>query len=130
MMKYGKYLEAVQNMNSDKEVKIRDYQEKLKYYNANKDKFTAILANSTEDKWEDLANKIIRGNIYLGAKWKLDKIAFVIKRDEDKTRTNELSKDEEKKLQQDINDNKKTLSTSKQELTKKIANDLLQLQRL
>lgn len=130
MKNYKLFLEEVQNINSDKEVKLKDYQDKLEYYNQNKDKFTSILTTRPEDKWELESNKIINGNIYLGTKWKIDKMDYLIKKDEDKIKTNELTTDEEKQVQIDINNNKKELQDIKQNFDKKIREDLIDLQRL
>lgn len=130
MKNYKLFLEEVQNINSDKEVKLKDYQDKLEYYNQNKDKFTSILTTRPEDKWELESNKIINGNIYLGTKWKIDKMDYLIKKDENKIKTNELTTDEEKQVQIDINNNKKELQDIKQNFDKKIREDLIDLQRL
>lgn len=130
MKNYKLFLEEVQNINSDKEVKLKDYQDKIEYYNQNKGKFVSILTTRPEDKWELESNKIINGNIYLGTKWKIDKMTYMIKKDEDKIKTNELTTDEEKQVQIDINNNKKELQIIKQNFDKKIREDLIDLQRL
>lgn len=130
MKNYKLFLEEVQNINSDKEVKLKDYQDKIEYYNQNKGKFVSILTTRPEDKWELESNKIINGNIYLGTKWKIDKMTYLIKKDEDKIKTNELTTDEEKQVQIDINNNKKELQVIKQNFDKKIREDLIDLQRL
>lgn len=130
MKNYKLFLEEVQNINSDKEVKLKDYQDKIEYYNQNKGKFVSILTTRPEDKWELESNKIINGNIYLGTKWKIDKMTYMIKKDEDKIKTNELTTDEEKQVQIDINNNKKELQVIKQNFDKKIREDLIDLQRL
>ncbi len=130
MKNYKLFLEEVQNINSDKEVKLKDYQDKIEYYNQNKGKFVSILTTRPEDKWELESNKIINGNIYLGTKWKIDKMTYLIKKDEDKIKTNELTNDEEKQVQIDINNNKKELQVIKQNFDKKIREDLIDLQRL
>lgn len=130
MKNYKLFLEEVQNINSDKEVKLKDYQDKIEYYNQNKGKFVSILTTRPEDKWELESNKIINGNIYLGTKWKIDKMDYLIKKDENKIKTNELTTDEEKQVQIDINNNKKELQDIKQNFDKKIREDLIDLQRL
>lgn len=130
MKNYKLFLEEVQNINSDKEVKLKDYQDKIEYYNQNKGKFVSILTTRPEDKWELESNKIINGNIYLDTKWKIDKMTYMIKKDEDKIKTNELTTDEEKQVQIDINNNKKELQVIKQNFDKKIREDLIDLQRL
>lgn len=126
--KYTLFLEEVQNINSDKEVKLKDYQDELEYYNANKSKFLSILTTKAQDVWEKEANKIINGNSYLGSKWKIDKMTYSIKKDEDKIKSNELTDDEVKQVQQDIIENKKELSKLKQETEKKIREDLHDIQ--
>lgn len=129
MKKFKLFLEEVQNINSDKEVRLKDYQDKVAYYNINKSKFIPIFAKKPE-VWEDEANKIIKGNKYLGDKWKIDKMEHKIKEDEDKIKSGELTDEEEKKIAKDIADNKKELNTYKQESYREMQQDLRDIQNL
>ena len=130
MKNFKLFLEEVQNINSDKEVKLKDYQDKINYYNNNKNKFAGILSTKKQEMWEDEANKVINGNKYLGDKWKIDKMDFTIKQDEAKIKTNELSDEEEKKVALDIANHKKELNKFKQDSLKEIQDDLKNLQSL
>lgn len=127
MRTYKKILEEVQNMNSDKEVQLKGYQDKLDYYNTNKDKFKAILAKPFET-WEAEAAKIIDGNEYLGDKWKADKMENTLKQNEDKLKSGEMSQEEIKKINLDITTNKQELNKLKQDTAKKIQTDLIAIQ--
>lgn len=130
MKNFKLFLEEVQNVNSDKEVRLKDYQDKIAYYNSNKNKFVGILSTKKPEVWEAEANKIINGNKYLGDKWKIDKMDFTIKQDEDKLKSNELTAEEEKKIALDIANNKKELGKFKQDSLKEIQTDLRNLQSL
>lgn len=126
MKNFKLFLEEVQNINSDKEVRLKDYQDKINYYNNNKNKFLGILTTKKQDQWEKEANKVINGNKYLGDKWKIDKMDFTIKQDEAKIKTNELTTEEEK----NIANHKKELNKLRQESLKEIQEDLKNLQSL
>jgi len=128
MKTYKQILEEVKNINSDKEVKLKDYQTKLAYYNSNKGKFIGILTSKKPETWEIEANKIINGNTYLGDKWSVDKMEYTIKQDEDKIKSNELTNEEEKKIQTDITRHKQELNKLKQETSQKIQADLRDIQ--
>lgn len=117
-------------INSDKEVTLKGYQEALQEYNANKEKFKAILLSNPQEKWEEEAEKIIDGNTYLGSHWKLSKIERFINEDEEKLKRSELTEEEKKEIQQKILDNKKELSIEQNNLSKKIREDLAEIQRL
>jgi len=130
MKKFKLFLEEVQNINSDKEVRLKGYQDKINYYNSNKGKFVSILASKKPEVWEDEANKIINGNKYLGKQWKINKIEHKIKEDEDRIKSGELTNDEIKKITQDIADNKKEVNTFKQESLQEIQQDLSDIQSL
>jgi len=130
MKKFQLFLEEVKNINSDKEVRLKDYQDKINYYNSNKGKFTGILTTKKQPVWEDEANKIINGNKYLADMWKIGKMDFTIKQDMDKIKTNELSTEEEKKISLDIALHQKELNKMKQDSLKEIRQDLIDLQKL
>lgn len=119
--------EVSQEVNSDKEVKLKDYQKTVQEYNANKEKFKSLLISKTEDKWEEEAEKIINGNTYLGLQWKLAKVERNINVDEEKIKNSELTEEEKKEIQTRINDNKKQLSEEKNELSKQIRTDLAEI---
>lgn len=130
MKKFQLFLEEVKNINSDKEVRLKDYQDKILYYNNNKNKFLGILTTKKQPTWEEEANKIINGNKYLADKWKIDKMDFTIKQDEDKIKSNELSEEEEKKITLDIANHHKELNKMRQDSLKEIHQDLIDLQKL
>jgi hypothetical protein len=130
MKKFKMFLEEVQNMNSDKEVKLKDYQDKLAYYNNNKNKFLSILTTKKQETWELEASKIIQGNKYLGDKWKIDKMDFTIKKDEERVKSNEMTTEEEKKILTDVANHKKELNKLRQESAREIQNDLKDIQNL
>lgn len=129
MKTFKMILENVQTMNSDKEVKLNDYKDKLKNYNSNKSKLISVLTRPTE-QWEIEAGKIIKDNIYLGGQWKYDKMNFKITDDTKKLQGNELTQDEKNNLQKDININKQELVKIKQTLDTQIKDDLIALQKL
>lgn len=125
--KFKFFLEQVQTTNSDKEVSLKDYQEKINYYNSNKGKFSSILSKE-QTAWEVDAEKIINGNIYLGKYWKLMKIEKTIKNDEEKLNSQEITAEEKKEVQTNIQDNKRKLGEIKKELDDKIKEDLKNIQ--
>jgi hypothetical protein len=130
MKKFKMFLEAVQTMNSDKETRLKDYQDKVAKYNSDKGKFASIMSSKKQDQWETEAQKIIDGNVYLSAKWKLDKMQHSIKQDTDKLASSEVTADEKKQIQQDVNKNNQELSKSQHDLNNRISQDLRDLQKL
>lgn len=111
-------------MNSDKEVKLKKYQDTLKEYNSNKTKFVGILLSTKPEQQEQIANKIINGNPYLGTAWKLAKIENEIKVNQDKINKKDISADEIKAAQTQMNLDKQNLTKQQQALTTQIATDL------
>jgi hypothetical protein len=130
MKNFKMYLEAVQIMNTDKETKITGYQNKLKDYNDNKSKFDAIISTKKQDQWEVEAAKLINGNDYLATAWKLAKMNSTLKTDTAKLSSPDVSADEKKQIQIDVNKNKQELAKEQQELNTKIQQDLRTLQQL
>lgn len=124
------FLEDVQNgtMNSDKEVKLEDYKDKVDKYNADKSKFMPILNGKKQDVWEEEANKIIDGNPYLGAQWKIDKMEHSIKDNDAKVKSGDLSKEEMDKIKLQVKEDQAALNKLKQEISKKIRMDLHDIQ--
>lgn len=125
--KYELFLEDVDNVNSEKEVKLKDYKDKINLYNSNKNKFKSIFSKDS-GVWEEEANKIINGNIYLSAAWKIAKAENNISETEEKIRSGELSKEEIKDLQDKLKIYKTELSKDNQEILKKIKEDLYKIQ--
>lgn len=110
-------------LNSDKNTSLTEYENDLKYYNLNKAKLIPILLKDVTQQ-EVLANKLINGNIFLGIQWKFNKLDQVIKKDEDKLKSDQISDEEKKQVQTDIADNKNKLILLKKELDEKIKGDL------
>ena len=110
-------------LNSDKDVMLKDYQDKLNYYNSNKNKFKGILTSQTTDKWEQLAALIIKDNIYLGGKWKLDKIQNRIDINKKELTDATLTAEEKTDINKDIADDTKKLADAQKDLTDRINND-------
>ena len=127
---FEKILELVQTMNSDKETKLKDYQNKINYYKTNSTKFMAILKGKKPDQWELEANKIIKGNVYLAKKWALDKLQFSIDQNVLKIKSAEMSDEEEKNLNNSLIKDRLTLQKNKQALDKQIHDDLTHIQTL
>jgi hypothetical protein len=125
----NKINENIEELNSNKEVKLKAYQEIIKNYNSRKESLKNIFSKS-QDKWEEEAEKIIEGNVYLGLFWKLTKLTKIINDDEEKLKNSELTDIEKKEIQTRINDNKKKLSDDQNELNKQIREDLSDIQRL
>lgn len=121
------YLEAVQNLNSDKEIKLKNYQNMIQTYNAKKDKLKQIF-NQDENMWEELANKEIDDNVYLGGYWKIAKIENTIKKNQEKINTKSLTQDEIVEIQTEIQNNTKKLKDEQRELDDKIKKDLNKIQ--
>lgn len=117
------------DINSDKEVKLKAYQDMLQEYNTKKNNFKSILTTKGQDKWEEESARIIDGNSYLGTKWKLDKLEYNIQEDEEKLR-GELTDEEKTEIQQTINDNRKKLKEELDDLNKKIKMDLEEIKKL
>lgn len=115
------------NMNSDKEVKLKDYQDKVNKYNSDKNKFKSIFTKKPEI-WEVEAEKIIKDNIYLGGAWKLSKMQHQLDTDNEKIKSGDLTQEEIKEIQDKIKKNQLELNKEKQELLKKIKEDLVDIQ--
>jgi hypothetical protein len=62
-----------QGPNDESQIMAREYDEKLKEYQANKDKLAQVLAKPPQD-WEKLAEPLINNNVYLGAAWRIAKL--------------------------------------------------------
>lgn len=111
-------------INSDKETKLKNYQDKLKEYNSNKTKLAGILLSTKLEQQEIVANKIINGNPYLGTAWKLAKIENAIKMGQDKINKKDITSDEIKAAQAQMNLDKQTLIKQQQALNTQITTDL------
>jgi hypothetical protein len=116
-------------INSDKEVKLKDYQEKINKYNSDKLKFKSIFIKDPKF-WEDLANKIIDSNTYLGGAWKLAKMQHTLDEFNEKIKSGEMSQEEIKDIQLKIKTQTLELNKEKNELLKKIKDDLIDIQHL
>lgn len=123
--KFELFLEEVNTQNSNKEIKLKDYQEKLNAYNAKKNNFKPILINKEQKDWEALAAKIINGNVYLGAAWKLAKINKQIEDATEKIKSGNMSDLEVKELQDKIKEYHAELLKAQDSLNKQIKNDLI-----
>jgi hypothetical protein len=130
MKTFEQILEEVKNINSDKETRIQDYQDKLAYFNSNKTKFMSILTTRPQPQWETEANKIIKGNVYLGKKWTADKLQYSIDQDTLKVNGNEMSADEKKQITLNIAANKLLLNKEKIDLDRQTKEDLQKLNEL
>lgn len=115
--------------NTEKETKLDNHEQIVQYYNANKDKFKNIFSQP-EEKWEEEANKIIDGNVYLSHKWRIDKIENHITKLEDKLRSAEISDEEKKSIEEQISENENKLQDQSKELDKKIRQDLNEIESL
>jgi len=115
--------------NTEKETKLKNHEQKLQYYNANKNKFKSIFSQS-EDKWEEDAEKIINGNVYLSHMWRVNKIENNITKLEDQLRNAELSNEEKQDMENKIAENKDKLKEQEKELEKKIKDDLSEIENL
>ena len=122
--------EDVENdtLNSDKEVKLKDYQEKISKYNSDKGKFKSILSKDLK-VWEQESQKIIDGNVYLGGAWKLAKMQNQLDTQEEKIKSGDLTQEEIKEIQDKIKKQVVELNKEKQELNKKIKDDLTNIQK-
>lgn len=109
--------------NTEKETKLKSYEQKLQEYNAKKTKFTNIFTND-ETRWEELAEKIIDGNTYLSSAWRIEKIKHNITKLEDKLRSAELTDDEKSGVEEQLKDNKDQIKNQQKELDEKIRLDL------
>lgn len=125
--KYELFLEDVNNSNSEKEVRLKDYKNKINSYNSNKNKFKSILTKDVS-VWEEEASKIIDGNVYLSSEWKIAKAQKHITDIETEIRSGELSKEEIKDNQNKLKELKSELSKDQQDLQKHIKDDLHKIQ--
>jgi len=116
------------DLNSDKSVKLKAYQDNLAYYNKNKNRFDQILAVD-EEKQEELANKLINGNAYLGIAWKMAKMEHSIEKAEEDIR-GELTEEEKTEINNTNNENKNKLRELQYELQKMIKKDLETIKKL
>lgn len=109
--------------NTEKETKLKSYEQKVQEYNAKKTKFANIFTND-ETRWEELAEKIIDGNTYLSSAWRIEKIKHNITKLEDKLRSAELTDDEKSYIEEQLKDNKDQIKKQQKELDEKIRLDL------
>lgn len=116
------------DLNSDKSVKLKAYQDDLKYYNTNKNKFDPILTLD-EEKQEEAANKLINGNAYLGIAWKMAKLEHGIEKAEEDIR-GELTEEEKAEINNTNTENKNKLRELQYDLQKMIKKDLETIKKL
>lgn len=131
---YEYYLEKVQKTNEDvsnteKETKLKNHEKKMEYYKSNKDKFSNIFSND-EENWEEKAEEIIDGNIYLNYVWKIEKIKNKITELENKIREGELSDEEADNIESQISENEEKIDEEQDKLDKKISEDLSEIKSL
>jgi hypothetical protein len=124
------FLEEVQNQNSDKEVRLRDHQEKLDEYNSKKGQLQSIINGRKPEQWEEEAAKVIDGNPYLGFQWKINKIEYEIKSNEEKVRAGNISQEEAAKIKDKIKADTAELNKARSEVTKKINDDLADIKTM
>lgn len=117
-------------LNSDKTTQLTGYENDIGYYNSNKNRLILLAQKPVDEKTEEEANKIINGNIYLGMAWKMNKMQTTMKADEEKLGSNEISSEEKKIIQTNVNTNKQDLMKIKKELDDKMSNDLGQIKKL
>lgn len=117
-------------LNSDKTTQLTGYENDIGYYNSNKNRLILLAQKPVDEKTEQEANKIINGNIYLGMAWKMNKMQTTMKADEEKLGSNEISSEEKKIIQTNVNTNKQDLMKIKKELDDKMSNDLGQIKKL
>src|ERR1039457_2392112 len=121
------YLEEVKVKNSDKEIKLKDYRDKVKNYTTNKDKFKPIFTKD-QKTWEDEAEKIINNNKYLGYAWTQAKAQHDIDIMNDKVTSNELSPEEITDMKTKIKAAQDELKKDQIDLDKEVKGDLTNIQ--
>lgn len=119
--------EAITNSNTDKEVKLKDYTTKVNDYNSKKNNFKNILTKD-QKTWEDEAAKIINGNIYLDAAWKIAKTNKQIEDINNKIKSGELTKEEVREMQDKLKEYQDNLNKDQSEISTKIKKDLYDIQ--
>lgn len=117
-------------LNSDKTTQLTGYENDMGYYNTNKGKLILLAQKPVDEKTEEEANKIINGNIYLGMAWKMNKMQTSLTADQQKLGSNEISAEEKKIIQTNINTNKQNMMNIKKELDDKMSSDLGQIKKL
>jgi basic membrane lipoprotein Med (substrate-binding protein (PBP1-ABC) superfamily) len=117
-------------LNSDKATQLTGYENDMGYYTANKNKLLALSQKPVDEKTESEANKVINGNIYLGLAWKMFKMQTSQKADQEKLGSQEISAEEKKTIQGNIQNNSQELNKIKKELDDKIKLDLGQIKKL
>lgn len=123
------FLEEVSTTtNTDKETKLKDYTDKVNNYNAKKNNFKNILTKD-QKVWEEEASKIIDGNIYLGAAWKIAKINKQIEEKNDKIKSGDLTQEEVRETQEKIKEYQKDLNDAQNDVKNKIRDDLKNIQK-
>lgn len=126
---FNMFLEDVQNINSDSLVKLQDYKTKVDKYNTDKAKFKNILTTKKQEEWEKEANKIIAGNQYLGTAWKIAKLQNTVDVMNAKVRSNDLSDQEVREMQDDIKKQSAELAKERLEFQKRLKDDLTSIQK-
>ncbi len=122
--KFELFLEEVNTQNSSKEIKLKDYQDKVNNYNSKKNSFKPILVNKEQKDWEELASKIIKGNVYLGSAWKIAKITKQVEDATEKIKSGDMSSEEVKELQEKIKEYQAELLKTQTALNIQIKTDL------
>lgn len=126
------YLEDVKSdlLNTDKETKLRDHRNKITEYNNKKNSFVNIIKTKKPETWEIEAQKVINGNPYLGIKWKLDKLQNTVEDSQLKMKSNDVTIEEKKKIEEQLKKDLVTLAAIKQDITKTMAADLQKINKL
>ena len=122
------FLEEVKVVNSDKEIKLKDYQDKIKAYNDNKEKFKPIFAKN-QATWEDEAAKIINNNKYLGHVWDQAKAQNDIDVMTAKVASGDLSPEENTDMKTKIKTSQDALKKDQANLDKEVKDDLTNIQK-
>ncbi len=122
------FLEEVNNVNSDRMVRLKDYKTKVDKYNKDKLKFKPIFTSKKEETWEAEANKIIMGNVYLALTWKIAKMTYEIENMNTSMKSKELSDVEVADMQEKIRQSTRELNKEKIDFQKKLKEDLKAIQ--
>lgn len=116
-------------INSDKALKIADYENDIKYYKTNQRKLESILSLDSE-KWEEEANKIINNNKYMGIYWKLIKAQKQTSDMEEKLKNSELTEEEKKNMSVEFKELQDNEILLKRQLETDIKKDIDNIKKL
>lgn len=117
------------DINSDKSVRLQDYENDMEYYKQNISKLESITGTDPKN-WEEEASKIIQTNKYLGHHWKITKMEKKSKDVEERLKESELSEEEKKNLKIELDGIDADKILAKRKLDEDIKEDIKTIEKM